>query len=208
MIPGFKGAFSNANRATANANTAITVLVNPAMRGAKTRITNINYTNGNTTHLITVLKALARVSTTAANASANTITLSSMAFRGDTLAGSDYVVVEHSDGSYGAYSVSSVNTTTLVATLASNLTVAVASGAKVWIMGATGEAEHKTMLAPVSSLSRFESALAGIVTSGYRSVSGGTVYQRSGNDDPLLVHSNNGTAAGVIEVVSGYYGTV
>ncbi|MCX8126976.1 MAG: hypothetical protein N3E40_07585, partial [Dehalococcoidia bacterium] len=149
------------------------------------------------------------VSTTAASASgSSTVTLSSLAFRGDVLAANDHLVIRHSDGTYGVYVVSSVNTTTRVVTLSSSLTAAVAANAPVWIMGATGESEHVTFGTTANAVQTFESALAGIAVSGYRSVASGTIYSRSGNDDPLVVHSPNDTAAGVIENCSGYYGSV
>ena len=203
----FKGSF-NKKRATAAADTVITVLVEPAMNGARTRVTNIQYLSGNTAHTITVMKALARTTTSAASiANTNTVTLTSLSFRGDTLAANDYIVLENSDFTFTSHICSAVNTTTKVATISPNTTVAISSGARVWIMGATGEAEHGKMLSIANTIVQFESSLSGVACAGYRTTVSGTTYTRSGNDDPVILHSNNATAAGVFENISGYYGS-
>lgn len=205
MPVNMKGSFGY-KRVTQTAGTVITRLIEPAMRGAKTRLTQLSYVSGGTQHTLTILKALARTTVTAVQAASDTaVSVASKAFRGDTVAASDYIVIQHNDGTFGAYLVSSV--TNLTFTIPS-LAAALAIGNFVWILGATGEAEHVVLSPLVSALTRYQDSLGGIACSGYRSVSGGTVYQRSGNDDPLLIHSNNATAAGVIESASGYYGSV
>lgn len=204
----FKGSFS-LGRLTASAGTPLRLLIPPAMRGARTRITGLSYRAAGTAHTLTVLKALERTTTAAAaNSGATTVTLSSLAFRGDILAANDHLVIMHADRTFGVYVVSSVNTATRVVTLATALTAAVNAGAPVWIMGAVSESEHIQIGTTANTLLTLTNDLAGIAVSGYRSTVGGTVYQRSGNDDPLIVYSPNDTAAGVIELCTGYYGSV
>ena len=209
-----KGTFNIGLRRTETAGTAIVIVIPPARRGARTRITGIVYTNGSTAHTLRVLKALARTTVaTAAAINATTLVVTSASFRGDTLAASDYIVVQHDDGTYGAYLVSAVATVTTL-TIANHsspattgLSVACAAGNRVWLMGAIGEAEHRTILAVASVVNSYNDAVSGLASSGYRSVASGTVYTRSGNDDPLIAYSNNATAAGAFESVSGYYGS-
>lgn len=205
--PVVRGRFSY-KRVTQTAGTVITRLIDPKLVGAKTNITQLMYVSSTTQHTLTILKPLARTTASAAAlAAATSLLVTSNAFRGDTIAASDYIVVQHSDGTFGAYLVSGVGGTGNLTLTIPALTAAVAAGGFVWIMGATGEAEHIVFSPPVSTTTRYQDSVSGIASSGYRTVTGGTVYSRSGNDDPLLVHSNNATAAGVVESVSGYYGS-
>lgn len=205
MTAKMKGSFAY-KRVTQTAGTVITRLIEPAMRGAKTRLTQLTYISGGTQHTVTILKALARTTVTAAQSASDTaVSVVSKAFRGDTVAASDYIVIQHNDGTFGAYLVSAVSNLTFTIP---SLSAALAIGNLVWIMGATGEAEHIVLSPPASATTRYQDSIGGIACSGYRSVSGGTIYQRSGNDDPLLIHSNNATAASVVESASGYYGAV
>lgn len=200
-----KGTFHK-KRVTAAAGTAFTQLIEPAMKGVKTRITEVLYRGGNTAHTLTFLKALARTTAAAAAAaSATELTVTSDSFLNQTIAASDYIVVKHSDGTFGAYLVSA--NASKVLTIPA-LSAAVAAGAPVWIMGATGESEHITVQSLVNTDLRLESAVSGVVTSGFGPVTySSTTYSRTGNDDPILIHSNNATGAGVLENVSGYYGS-
>lgn len=201
-----KGTFAF-KRATQTAGTAITQLIQPQMRGSRTRLTQLSYLCGATIHTLTCLKPLAKTTVaTAANASATSLIVTSAAFRGDTIAANDYIIVQHTDKSFGAYLVSAVATVTTLTIPA--LSAAAAAGCSVWILGATGEAEHAQFKPLASTLSRFQDSIGGLCASGYLTVSSGTTYKRSGNDDPLLVHSDNATNAGVFESISGYYGTL
>jgi hypothetical protein len=198
-----KGTFHQP-RITETAGTAIVSTIPPAMRGAKTRLTFLEYVCSTTAHTLRLMVALNRVSTTAAAAaSATSLVLSAATFRGDTLASGDYIVVKHTDGTYGAYLVSALSVLTVTIPA---LAKAVASGNPVWIMGAIGEAEHKQILVTASVRQQW-SAPTGLMTTGYRTVVAGTTYARSGNDDPMIVYSNNATAAGLLENASGYYGS-
>lgn len=206
MIGGIvhKGSFAK-KRITQTAGTEILQLIEPSMKGARTRITNLVYTSLGTAHTISILKALARTTVTEAEDAASTeLKVASAAFLNQTLAANDYVVVRHTDGTFGAYKVSAVAGVTTLTIPA--LSAAVGVGALVWVMGAIGEAEHNQIAPPVSAQTRYADP-HGIAVTGYRSVYSSTVYQRSGNDDPLLVHSGNATAAGVFESISGFYGS-
>lgn len=205
MIGGIvhKGSFAK-KRITQTAGTEILQLIEPSMKGARTRITNLVYTSAGTAHTVSILKALARTTVTeAAIATATSLKVASASFLNQTIAASDYIVVRHTDGTFGAYKVSGISSLTLTINA---LSAAVGVGALVWVMGAIGEAEHIQINPPISATTRFADP-HGIAVTGYRSVYSSTVYSRSGNDDPLLVHSGNGTAAGSFESISGFYGS-
>jgi hypothetical protein len=199
----YKGSFAK-KRKTETAGTEILQLIEPSMKGARTRITSLVYTSLGTAHTISILKALNRTTLTAAAAATDTaVTVASASFLNQTIAANDYIVIRHTDGTFGAYKVSAIASLTLTIPA---LAAAAGVGALVWIMGAIGEAEHVQIAPPVSAQTRYADE-NGIAVTGYRSVYSSTVYSRSGNDDPLLIHSGNATAAGVIESVAGSYGS-
>lgn len=202
-----KGTFSTQNRVTASAGTAFTFVVPVPFYGARTRITELNILSGSTAHLITIMKPLARTYATVAQAASDTsLTLNSVSRIGANMGSSDYVVVQHSDGTFGVYAVSAVNTTTKVVTI-SALSAAVAANAMVWQLGTLTSTPHVTFTNVASVLNRWSSPIAGLATTGYKLVVSTTVYSRSGNDDPLVVYCPNTTAAAVLESCSGVYGT-
>jgi hypothetical protein len=204
LSPIFKGSFDK-KRKTETAGTEILQVIEPSMKGAKSRITSVIYTCGSTAHTLSLMKALAKTTTTAAKvATDTTLPVTSASFLNQTIAANDFIVVKHTDGTYGAYKVSGISSLTLTINA---LSADVAAGSPVWVMGAIGEAEHRQILVIASVMNQFRDPTGGLCTTGYRSVYSGTVYKRSGNDDPILVHSGNATAAGVLEAVSGYYGS-
>lgn len=199
-----KGTFAK-KRLTQTAGTEILQVIEPSMKGAKARITGIIYTAAATAHTLSLMKALNKTTTTTAKvATDTTLVLTVATFLNQTLAASDYVVVKHTDGTYGAYKISGISGTTITINA---LSADVAAGQPVWMMGSISEAEHCQILTIASVMNQFRDAISGLCVTGYRSVYSGTVYQRSGNDDPILVHSGNATNAGVLESVSGYYGS-
>jgi hypothetical protein len=196
-----KGRFG-LDRKTETAGTAIVHCIPPSLRGGKAIITNIDYVAAATAHTLTIFKAIAKTTTTAAAAASQAVVaLTAKTFRGDTLAANDFVVIQHTDGTFGVYVVSSVSG--LNVTMTGNVS-AISANAPVWIMGAVGEAEHVQILTIASVRNNYASAFAGIAQSGFYT-SNADGYNRSGIDDPLLVHSNNATNAGFLENVSGYY---
>ena len=119
----------------------------------------------------------------------------------ETLAGSDYVVVKHTDGTYGVYIVSSVSSLTV--TLTTNLSKAVDSGAPVYKMyelarPATGKGFPAQVFKPAASaLTSLGSESADMA-----------VAESPNKSEPLVVHSDNATAAGFLHLVQGVYSTV
>jgi V8-like Glu-specific endopeptidase len=171
---------------TAAGGTAFTAVL-PYQAGARTVLGQLVYTTGANAHIITVMTCMwdTTVATTAESGQADfrlTSTQTNTA-DGSVIANTDYFILEHEDGSLGAYLVSSTSGVTITA--ATNLTADVEEGAKAWFMGAPGD--HPLRQHP-------STPTATTITLGggdFRTrVATGTVGQ------PMLFHSNNATAAG------------
>jgi hypothetical protein len=133
-----KGRFG-LDRLTQTAGTVITQVVPPNTKGGRAVITNVAYVCAATAHTLTFMKALGQTVATAAAASGQAVVnVEAKTFLDQTVAANDFAVVQHSDGTYGVYLVSSVSS--LAITFASNLTAAVADNAKIWWFGAAAEA--------------------------------------------------------------------
>lgn len=214
-------------RKTANAGTAITQLIPPwsgrqapAAGGFSpyyTHISKLIYTTGATAHDVVIMRPF-NYTTLAADAAASQAvvvlaadpgsystayqypTPSSAAVRtaNNLIAGSDYVVLQLPDGTYLMDTVSSVST--LSVTLANNLpTGGAKSGAILWFFGvaansdpATGRANPSVDILASETLRTFSDSGAGL----WASLHPG---------DPLIVYSANGSNAGSLELVSGFY---
>ena len=103
----FKGSFHVGSK-TATAGTVFTGLIPPKPQ-AYAKIARMVYTTAGTAHTLSVLKAQGKTTTTAAQAASDTaLTLSSISLAYDengaslseNLAASDYVVVQHTDGTW------------------------------------------------------------------------------------------------------------
>jgi hypothetical protein len=184
---------------TQSSGTAIIQRIDP-QTGRKIRLTSLVYTAGATAHDLILMRAANQVATTAAAlASATALVLDSASFAGQTLASGDYIVVEHADGTYGHYLISALATLTITI---GALSKAVNAGAKVWIIGATGETWHSTLKSIASTRIEFRDEVGGIAESGWDD---GSSYARSGAGDPMLIYSANGTNAGVLDRGAGVY---
>lgn len=195
----YKGSFSIANK-TAVAGTAITGLVWP-MVGAVARIVKMVYICSTTAHTLSILRSQGTTVTTAASAAgASTLTIDNVApYSGENLAASDYIVVKNTDGSFNEYIISSINTTTKVVTITGTLAKAVSSNATVWAMyevartaGPNPSLQYKAVVS-VTNTFNTESEEVGIAVSG-------STYE------PLLIHSDNATAAGTLQQTHCIYG--
>ncbi len=177
---------------TETAATAITELI-PPRENYRATLVALTYTPAATAHDLVLMKAIAKVSLTAASAASDTtLDLSSATFGGDTLASGDYVVLEHGDGTHGLYLGSGLATLVLTVNAISK---AANSGADVWIMGAvTDSTYHQTIKSIASTRTTHYNGEAGLITTGYDI---GT-YSRDGYGDPLVIHSANGTNAGTL----------
>ena len=202
----FKGSFHLGTK-TANAGTAFYAAI-PPKSGAYTKIHRLVYTTGTTAHTLSILKAQGKTTTSAAAAASDTaLTLTSInpavdasgASLSENLAASDFIVVQHSDGTWGAYLISAINTTTKVVTI-NALAKAVASGAVVYAMHELARTTGKDSIqitTTASSTQTFETYAPE-----------GGIASSAGENEPLIVHSNNATAAGSVVHLSAIYSRV
>lgn len=173
------------------ADTVITQLI-PPLANNKVRLTSLSYTPGATAHDLIIMRALELVeAAVAAAAAATSLELTSTTFVGDTIANGDYIVVEHSDDTYGLYLVSALAGSTVTINA---LSKAVNANASVWILGAPGESYHSTLGTIASTRMDFSDEAGGLAQTGYDD---GT-YNRDGRGDPMVIYSSNATAAGTL----------
>jgi hypothetical protein len=172
----------------------------PPVTGKKVRVTSTVYTPAATVHDIVFMRTIATVELTAASAASDTtLDLSAATFGGDTLASGDYVILEHGDGTYGAYLAS--NLATLVLTV-NAISKAANVGANVYIMGAPGDTSyHNTVKSIASTRTEFIDPVGGVMDGDYDI---GT-YSSDGLGLPVLIYSANGTNAGVMNWGSAIY---
>ncbi len=197
----FKGSFHVGSK-TATAGTVFTALIPPKPQ-AYAKIARMVYTTAGTAHTLSVLKAQGKTTTTAAQVATDTaLTLSSISLALDengaslseNLAASDYVVVQHTDGTWGAYLISSVSGSTLTI---GALAKAVANGATVYgmyeVARTVGKASWQvtTRTSTTETFETYDSAI-GVVAS-------------AKVNEPLLVHSSNVTAAGTLLYTAAAY---
>lgn len=205
-------------RRTAAANTAIVVSI-PPRKDRKAKITYIKYTSGATLHTLTFMRSLAKttVKTTAAggatsliltrdpgayaaNATADGRPVPSVA--DNPIIANDFIMIRRADGNFAviqpsAVAVNSDGSVTLTVTALPS--GGVLAGSDVFFFGVPGDTNPDTGLAN-------ESYAPTISTTTPFDANGGSLIESLNMGDPLIIHSNNITAAGVIEYASGIYG--
>lgn len=192
MIAGlFSGSF-NYGTVTQTLGTVITRGIAP-MRGNLTRLTTLHYVSLGTAHTLTVLKSLGRTTLAAAAAASQAVVVlrSDPGPSTNLLATSDYCALRQNDGTMLFGTVTWV-LGTLTATFGSNLTAAASAGSDFWMFGVAADQTDYTFKPTVSTRTIYSDPISGIMTSG-------------NVDEPLLIYSNNATAAGVIDLAAGYY---
>lgn len=205
---------------TATAGTRIQAVVPPAppqrigLRTSKNtfaRLSSLIYTSGSTAHTLTVMRPIGKTTLSAdAAISQAVINLAAdpgVALVGPTgvitkngdnaLAANDLLVIECPDGTYHLAKVSSV--ATLAITLTANVpTGGLKSGATVWDFGITTDKDPYTGLAhpffvpTVSAKTVYTDNFAGVVAA-------------LNPGDPMIIDSDNGTAAGWLEAFTVIY---
>lgn len=184
-------------RKTATADTVIRHVV-PALRNAIARIMKLVYTAAGTAHTVTVMRPIASATTLAADcAGTATITLTaSLDATSNALAANDIVVLRRKDTDFHHLGiVSSVSSLTVVLTAA--LPTTFEAGSDIWNFGIPGDtnpypgdnAAHPGFTGTASATTTYSNDQVGIVAA-------------FSKNEPLVVSSNNATAAGVIEQVS------
>jgi hypothetical protein len=199
-------------RQTQTAGTVIRQLVRP-FRGARTALTGFRYTCGSTAHLLTVRMPIGSTTLSAAAAASQAvITLTGQPTLARVIAVSDIVVVERVETASGqnlgtwevyllhASTAPVVNAdNTITVTLAASVNGAHLAGQKVWLMSLNADTvpgynnanPQYTLTASVAT----EEPANAIAASGGIAGSWGAY-------EPLVVESNNITAAGVLEYLT------
>lgn len=199
-------------KATATAGTKISQLIAPNS-GAKVRVTNLQYKASTTAHTLTAMRCLGNGTVqTATVASGTTITVdtascAAAAMTGDVLSAGDFIVYQYTDGTYELNTVGSVVAGTGVITLGTALQAVktIAAGTTVWYMGVAGDTGHIQLPADASTLMTYQDPIAGVAVGGVSRDFSNVNYSRSGYGDPMIIQSDNATAAGTLYSLSGYW---
>lgn len=180
---------------TEAADTAIVQAVGANAAG-RTRITKISYTCAGTAHTLTVMRPLAKTTTSATASSGQAViklTDDPGAAISNSIAANDFLVLGLDSGVYKEVKVSSVSG--LDITLTANLGAALTKGATVWFYGVVGDTDTKTGL-PHPKWTTPTSATTNYTGDGELLVNSHDINQ------PLVVHSSNVTAAGtIVEII-------
>jgi hypothetical protein len=177
---------------TETAGTVIRALT-PVRKGLRAVLTLLSYSSGGTAHTVTVLRPLGQTTLSAAAAASQAVVNLTADPGAGTVAGgiaaNDKVVIEKPDGTLHYGVVSSV--ATLAVTLTANVPAGgFSAGARVWFYGVNAD-KHPTFKPPVSAQTTFASE-SGVVSA-----------ERL--EQPLIVESDNGTAAGTFGAVEVAY---
>ncbi len=213
LLRNFMGG-NSLGKATAASDTVINRLV-PPRRGAKTFIQQIVQTTGSTAHVLTALRCMGRSQLVAnAAASQSTIVLKgdpgagSNLFgnsKGTALASGHYVAIRNPDETIQLTTVNGAPTLgsngILTVVLTDTLTYALAPGADFWQLGIATSVDPRTGIAFAQFNVQVSKNLYAINQSPNESP-----LVDSGEDEPILIQSNNPTNAGTIESVTFIYG--
>jgi hypothetical protein len=193
---------------TAAAGTVINYLVPPS-RGGVTRITTLIYTAAGTAHNLTFQRTLGRcLCVTTVAAGGTVIVLNKdpgapgVAYGGvnDPTAVNDLIAVRETDGITRLYTVSAIAglSVTVSPALVVGVTSSSSGSSDVWLLGQPGDTDGRSGRAHP----KFPSGTAGTT---WQDTAGGGVVATYGVDEPILVSSNNVTAAGTITQLNWAY---
>lgn len=204
---------------TQNAGTVITRLV-PPLKGSITRLTSMWYNCSTTPHTLTVMRPLGKTFASAAAAASQAVinierdpgvynAYGTVNTGNNVIAANDFCVYQTADGNYVVDTVSSV--ATLAITMTTNVpTATVLKGAPFWFFGIitdTNPADnlaHPQFTLPASTVTIIEDQYGFINT--LRGLTTGTLqWPLNGLEEPVIVHSGNATAAGVLERLTAVY---
>lgn len=189
---------------TATAGTAIQYLVPPNGNG-RTRMTTFVYTSGGTQHTLTFLRPLGLTKVNGAAASGQAVvnitadpgaTANSYGGVNNPIAANDFVAIREKDGITRLYKVSSVST--LAITLATNLVAGCVGGESFWDFGVPADTDGRSG----SAHPALKPTLSADTT--YTDRDGGVVASYAA-DEPILINSDNPTAAGTFKNFSWAY---
>lgn len=191
-------------------STPYSVVTSPAITPF-TVVTHINKTNGNTANATTVMRPIGKTTATvAANTSVAVVTVAgdpgniatglyNATGTNNNLAANDIMVVAHSDGTVGQYTVSAFNTTSKVITFTGNFTAPVAVGAAVWDYGIFSDTD------PITGSAFPNVNGVAVSATGDDFATSGRGFASSKVGDPLLLYNPNATAQTLINYTEYTY---
>ena len=189
---------------TASSGTAIQQIV-PPLAGAIARITSLMYTSAAAAHTITVMRATAKTTADGRAAAAQKVmTLSNVAAMNTVDATSaegvaigDYMAWYDDEDKIVFDVVAGISSSAVTMTV--NFGNDIPDGSPVWIFGELARASVITFTPPVSLTTTFflnaQAGIPGQLDSN----------SRAGDNDPLIISSNNITNAGAMVYISGEY---
>lgn len=175
---------------TAAINTVIT-RVCPPKKGFYSRVNGLQYDNGATEHTLTMMVMIKKVKVASEAAKTQAVLVVDALptnYDGSAFAADDWLIVVDELGIYGAYKIASVSglsitiTTSVGSAGASGFVNKIPKGAFVWLMGAPADHSTRQYKMKASAVTTFPESRSGYCTS-------------PGQNEPLLIHSDNTTAA-------------
>lgn len=200
--------------------TPITAFVKPKGKGYRTKVTQAKYTAAGTAHTLTFLTPLAQTTAYAAAASGALAVILSRdpglyaanavldnrpvpSVADNAIAANDWLVIRLADGQFWLTKPSAVAagavTGTITATVSAVPASGILAGATVWFLGITTDTNPRTGLAHPA----FACGASATSTFGDNT---GEIASTPGENEPLMVNSDNATATGTLEYASGVYG--
>lgn len=196
-------------RITQNAGTKIVRLIEPS-RAAFTHLTYGEVIVAATAHILTVLKPLGVTTLSAAAAASQAVVnitadpgnYTNSAVSDNTIAGSDWAVIEQDDGTFVVDLVSSVSS--LAITMTNNLTYAASAGNKFWFFGIETDTNPFDGLAHA----RFTLSASGRTYFGDAAGESNVPWFSSNRrEEPIVLVIDNGSNASTLERVTAAYST-
>ena len=179
---------------TQTAGTAITRAIPPRV-GTRAHVSGFSYTAAATAHTVTMLTVLDTKSVASeAAASQAVVALNSIptAADGSILAANDYLILQYEDGSWEPHLVSSLSG--LNVTVSASFSKKILKGSTAYFMGAPGD--HSNRQYTIDASQTF--TIAG-------STDRVCAAAATAKNQPILVHSNNATNAGILRWVAYSY---
>lgn len=181
---------------TAAAGTEFTRVI-PSRPGLRARASGFIYTAGTTAHTLTFMVTLDQTSIASEAASGQAVIVASRvptAPDGSSLAAGDWVIVAHEDGVWTDYKVTSISGFNI--TLTANLAKKVLKDSALFFMGAPADHDGRAF-----------TILASQTLSMYGADNKLCAATAMVDNQPILVHSNNITAAGYLQWLGYTYGS-
>jgi hypothetical protein len=170
----------------------------PPKAGRFTRVHSTVYDCGSTAHTLTMMVPLDKTQVASDAASGQAVIKLKKApvdAGGTKIAASDYIVVKDETGIFGVYKVASVSglsitiTTSVGSADGSGFVNKVLADAAVWFYGTASDHSKRQFTMKASTVTTLPDAINGWATS-------------PGKFEPVVIHSDNSTAAGILVAVS------